>query len=147
MKIIDTFMFFDENMMLDIRLNILDKYINKFIICESTYNHNGEAKKLNFDLNLFSKFRSKIVYVVLEKKKENLRKINDNDNKDLKQSKILDNALIRENFQRNYVQNELKKIDEEDLILVNDLDEIPNLEKFVYKKKLQFFNNVFNILN
>ena len=52
MKIIDTFMFFDENMMLDIRLNILDKYINKFIICESTYNHNGEAKKLNFDLNL-----------------------------------------------------------------------------------------------
>ena len=127
MKIIDTFMFFDENMMLDIRLNILDKYINKFIICESTYNHNGEAKKLNFDLNLFSKFRSKIIYVVLEKKPENLRKINDNDNKDLKQSKILDNALIRENFQRNYVQNELKKIDEEDLILVNDLDEIPNL--------------------
>ena len=59
-------MFFDENMMLDIRLNILDKYINKFIICESTYNHNGE-KKLNFDLNNFSKFRSKIVYVVLEK--------------------------------------------------------------------------------
>ncbi len=139
MKIIDTFMFFDENMMLDIRLNILDKYINKFIICESTYNHNGEAKKLNFDLNLFSKFRSKIVYVVLEKKPENLRKINDNDNKDLKQSKILDNALIRENFQRNYVQNELKKIDEEDLILVNDLDEIPNLEKFVYKKKITIF--------
>ena len=73
MKIIDTFMFFDENMMLDIRLNILDKYINKFIICESTYNHNGEAKKLNFDLNLFSKFKSKIVYVVLEKKQENLK--------------------------------------------------------------------------
>ena len=68
-----------------------------------------------------------------EKKPENLRKINVNDNKDLKQSKILDNALVRENFQRNYVQNELKKIDEEDLILVNDLDEIPNLEKFVYK--------------
>ena len=75
MKIIDTFMFFDENMMLDIRLNILDKYINKFIICESTYNHNGEAKKLNFDLNLYSKFRSKIVYLVLEKKPENLRKM------------------------------------------------------------------------
>ena len=54
------------------------------------------------------------------------------DNEDLKQSKILDNALIRENFQRNFVQNELKKIDEEDLILVNDLDEIPNLEKFKY---------------
>ena len=87
----------------------------------------------------FSKFKSKIVYVVLEKKPENLRKINDNDNKGLKQSKILDNALIRENFQRNYVQNELKKIHEEDLILVNDLDEIPNLEKFVYKKKITIF--------
>ena len=46
MKIIDTFMFFDENMMLDIRLNILYKHVNKFIICESTYNHNGETKKL-----------------------------------------------------------------------------------------------------
>ena len=45
MKIIDSFMFFDENMMLDLRLNILDKYVSKFIICEATYNHNGHKKR------------------------------------------------------------------------------------------------------
>ena len=53
MKIVDSFMFFDENMLLDLRLNILDKYVSKFIICEATYNHNGKPKKLNFDINNF----------------------------------------------------------------------------------------------
>ena len=48
MKIIDSFMFFDEDMLLDLRLNILDEYISKFIICESTYNHNGQKKKTKF---------------------------------------------------------------------------------------------------
>ena len=48
MKIIDSFMFFDENMMLDLRLNVLDKYVSKFIICESKFNHNGQKKELNF---------------------------------------------------------------------------------------------------
>ena len=62
MKIYDSFMFFDENMLLDLRLNILDKYVSKFIICEATYNHNGQKKELNFDINNFSKFKSKLLY-------------------------------------------------------------------------------------
>ena len=53
MKIIDSFMYFDEDMMLDLRLNILNKYIHKFVICEATYNHNGDEKKLNFDIKNF----------------------------------------------------------------------------------------------
>ena len=61
MKIIDSFMFFDENMMLDLRLNVLDKFIDKFVICESTYNHNGGRKKLNFDIKNFSKFKEKLI--------------------------------------------------------------------------------------
>ena len=40
-------MYFDEDMMLDVRLNTLDKYVSHFIICEATYNHNGVQKKLN----------------------------------------------------------------------------------------------------
>ena len=48
MKIIDSFMFFDESMLLDLRLNILNKYVSKFIICEATFNHKGEEKKLKF---------------------------------------------------------------------------------------------------
>ena len=56
MKIVDCFMYFDEDMMLDLRLNVLDKYVSRFIICEATYNHNGQKKKINFNINNFSKF-------------------------------------------------------------------------------------------
>ena len=48
MKIVDCFMYFDEDMMLDLRLNILDKYVSRFIICEATYSHNGQKKKIKF---------------------------------------------------------------------------------------------------
>ena len=44
MRIIDSFMFFDESMLLDLRLNILNKYVSKFVICESTFSHNGDKK-------------------------------------------------------------------------------------------------------
>ena len=46
MKIYDCFQFFDENMMLDLRLNILDKYVHKFVIVENLYMHSGKRKKL-----------------------------------------------------------------------------------------------------
>ena len=139
MKIIDSFMYFDENMLLDLRLNILDKYISKFIICEATFNHNGEKKALNFDIKNFSKFKSKIEYIILDKQPENLRIINKDDDEKLKESKILDNALIRENFQRNFTHSKLKKYSDDDLILINDLDEIPNLENFKYQNKITVF--------
>ena len=139
MKIIDSFMFFDESMLLDLRLNILNNYVSKFIICESTYNHNGKRKKLNFDIKNFSKFKSKIEYVVSDKEPENLKTFNKDDTLDLRESKTLDNALIRENFQRNFVNKQLLNIDDNDLILINDLDEIPNLINFSYKNKITIF--------
>ena len=52
MKIYDCFMFFDEEMLLDLRLNIMNEYVDKFVITEANYMHNGKPKKLNFDLNL-----------------------------------------------------------------------------------------------
>ena len=139
MKIIDSFMFFDENMLLDLRLNILDKYVTKFIICEASYNHNGIKKKLNFDINNFSKFKSKIDYIVLNEQPKNLRKIQLNDSDDIKKSKILDNALIRENFQRNFSYKKLMEFESNDLILINDLDEIPNLKNYKYQNKITIF--------
>ena len=139
MKIIDSFMFFDENMMLDLRLNVLDKYVSRFIICEATYNHNGQKKKLNFNINNFSKFKSKIDYIILDKQPDNLKIIHKGDKGKKREHKILDNALIRENFQRNFVHNKLTEFDDNDLILINDLDEIPDLEKFQYKKKITIF--------
>ena len=66
MKLIDCFMYFDEDLVLDIRLNTLNKEVDKFVIAEATRNHAGESKKLNFDINKFSKFKDKIIYVVIE---------------------------------------------------------------------------------
>ena len=51
-------MFFDEEMLLDLRLNVMSKYVDKFVITEATYMHNGKPKRLNFDINKYSKFKS-----------------------------------------------------------------------------------------
>ena len=137
--IIDTFMYFDEDMILDIRLNTLNEYVSKFIICESRYNHKGVKKKLNFNIKSFKKFENKIKYIVLENLPKNLHEIKESDSEKIKNSKILDNALMRENYQRNYCSEFLKDYSENDLVLINDIDEIPNLENFKYKCKITFF--------
>ena len=139
MRFIDCFMYFDEDMILDMRLNILDKYVSNFIICEANFNHNGTNRKLKFDINKFSKFKEKIIYIPLEEQPKNLRKILNSDNQSIKNSKILDNALLRENFQRNFLKNKIKNFHDDDLIIISDVDEIPNLENFTYKAKITFF--------
>ena len=132
-------MYFDEDMILDIRLNILNKFVSKFIICEAKFNHKGLPKKLNFDIKKFKKFEDKIDYVVVNDQPNNLFVINANDQEKIKKNKILDNALIRENFQRNFCYETLKNYHNEDLVIINDLDEIPNLENFRYKSKISIF--------
>jgi beta-1,4-mannosyl-glycoprotein beta-1,4-N-acetylglucosaminyltransferase len=62
MKIFDCFTFNDELEILDIRLNTLNKFVDKFIIVESAINHQGKSKKINFNINLFKRFESKINY-------------------------------------------------------------------------------------
>ena len=96
MKIIDSLMYFDEDIILDIRLNTLDKFVSKFIICEAKYNHNGVKKKLKFNIKNFKKFENKIEYLILEDQPINLFDIQDNEPLNIRNSKILDNALIKE---------------------------------------------------
>ena len=139
MNLIDSFMYFDEDLILDIRLNTLNKYVKKFIICEAKFNHKGLVKNLNFDIKKFKKFENKIEYIVLENQPQNLKIINENDEKEIKNSKILDNSLIRENYQRNFCQKKIKDFSGDDLVLINDLDEIPNLENFRYENKITIF--------
>ena len=139
MNIYDCFMYFDEDLLLDLRLNILNKYVKKFIIAESTYLHSGKSKKLNFNINNFSKFKDKIIYIVVDKKPPNILEVSQNDKLRLKNNKILHNSVGRENFQRNSLLEGLKDANNDDLILSSDLDEIPNLEKFKYKKKISLF--------
>ena len=139
MNIYDCFMYFDEDLLLDLRLNILDKYVKKFVISEATYLHSGKEKKLKFDIKNFSKFKDKIIYIVVDKHPPGIQNISSDDIFETKNKKILDNSLKRENNQRNQLLNGLQDADENDLILSSDLDEIPDLSKFKYKNKITLF--------
>ena len=59
MAIYDCFQYFDEDHIVELRLNILDQYVDYFVISESTKTHQGTSKKINFDISKFKKFRQK----------------------------------------------------------------------------------------
>ena len=144
MDIYDCFMYFDEDLLLDLRLNIMNKYVKKFIITESTYLHSGRKKDLNFDVKKFQKFKDKINYIIIDNPPEGIEEIDQDDSIEIKNKKILDNSLKRENNQRNMQIKGLKHAHDNDLIFSSDLDEIPNLEKFNFKDKITLFEqNVF----
>ena len=135
-------MFFDEEMLLDLRLNIMDKYVDKFVITEATYMHSGKPKKLMFDINKFSKFKDKIIYIAIDNPPPNLIKIANEEKEDEKDLKKIENAYKREIYQIERVQDGLVEAEPNDIIIVSDLDEIPDLEKVDFasnKKKLTFF--------
>ena len=128
MKIYDCFTYFDEDLILDTRLNIMNDYVDYFVIVESTYNHNGERRELKFDINKYQKFKNKIKYIVWDEVPENIEKINDNDTEIVREHKFINNAVKRDNGQRNYVVKGLDDAEDNDLILLSDLDEIPSLK-------------------
>ena len=129
MKIFDCFMFYDEKTLLDIRLNILNEYVDYFVIVESKYFHNGKERKLKFNINEFSKFKEKIIYIEHDKLNKDIIPLSPSDDHAAKSKKIIFNAHIRENDQRNKIIDGLKKAQSNDLILLSDVDEIPNLER------------------
>ena len=142
MKIYDCFMFFDEDMLLDLRLNIMDKYVDKFVITEATYMHNGSKKKLNFDIDKFKKFKDKITYIVVDEPPADILHIYEKDSKEKIESKKIWNAYRREIHQIEKTKEGIINANSEDTIIVSDLDEIPNLEKIdlnKIKEKLIFF--------
>jgi len=149
-------MFFDEEMLLDLRLNIMDKYVDKFVITEATYTHNGKPKKLIFDINKFSKFKDKIIYIVVDKQPPDLLKIEekDIDVQDTRGQKLILNGYKRDNFQRQMANESLNNLNPEDWILINDIDEIPNLKDINFKEiknklvifKQRIFFYKFNLL-
>ena len=129
MKIYDCFMYFDEDVILDLRLNILNPFIDYFVIVESTFNHKGEKRKLKFDINKYKKFENKIIYLIFDEEPSGIEKVFDTDNEDEVSRKLILNAASRENGQRNFISKGLERANEKDLILISDVDEIPNLEK------------------
>ena len=142
MKIIDCFMFFDEEMLLELRLNTLDKFVDKFIIIESTYTHSGKEKKLIFDINKYPKFKEKIDYIIVRDLPHGIEQIGkDDSNLEITNKEIM-NALRRENFQRNTIKQGLINANDNDWIIISDLDEIPDLSNINFNsinKKIIFF--------
>ena len=144
MNIFDCFMYYDEDLVLDLRLNILNNHVSKFIIVESKFTHSGERRNLHFDINKYSKFKNKIEYFLLEEEPKNLFKIEKNDK--LFNEKIILNGNLREFFQRNSILLGLKKAEPDDLIIISDVDEIPQLNFIKLNdvgNDIVFFNQIF----
>tara|TARA_B100001057_G_scaffold391553_1_gene399797 strand:+ start:2422 stop:3228 length:807 start_codon:yes stop_codon:yes gene_type:complete len=117
MMIYDCFQYFNEDHAVDLRLNILDKFVDKFVIVESTVNHQGKSKKLNFEIDNYKKFKNKINYIVV-----------DDTPGEIKKSHIGGESLV-EQHQRNSILRGLNNAEDNDLIILSDVDEIPDLNK------------------
>ena len=124
-KIFDCFMFNNEEKLLEIRLNVLNKFVDHFVIIESEETHSGNKKKITFEIDKYSKFKEKIIY----------KKINS--------FPIGLSSWQKENYQRNYIANCLNQANGDDIVMISDLDEIPNLENVNfsnYNEKIIIFN-------
>ena len=140
MKIIDCTSFYNEHLMYEIRLNILKDKGDKFIVTESTYSHSGQKKKLNFDINNYPKFKDKIIYIIIDKEPEGI--VPENDDPSLQRS----NSLKRIALSYDECLKKLEKFEENDLIMLSDNDEIPNLNSIEFlnnKNSIVLFNQLF----
>ena len=153
MRIYDCTTFYNENFMLDIRFNILDPFVDKFVICESGYSHSGQKKEYNFDINKFSKFKNKIIYLKIDKEPADLKYFVENGKKKETKEDARVNAIKRIAYQRNFIKEGIIDASKNDLILYSDNDEIPNLKNFVFENinneliyfKQQLFYYKFNL--
>lgn len=112
----DCFSFFNELDLLEIRLNTLDKVVDKFILVEAPWTHTGKPKPLYFTENKrrFAPFLPKIIHIIAS------------DPPVSTSATEQENAWIRENWQRNEIVRGLTGAKPEDIIIIADLDEIPH---------------------
>jgi len=148
MKIIDCTTYYSEDLMLDVRLNILNEYVDKFVIVESKFSHSGKPKSLNFNINNFQKFKDKIEYLVIENEPEGID-VNLENSSAIKRM----NSLLRIEQSYDYMVNALNDVEDNDLVCLSDNDEIPNFESQQFKNskndififKQLFFYYKFNL--
>ena len=148
MKIIDCTTYYSEDLMLDIRFNILNEFVDKFIIVESKFSHSGQPKKLNFDINKFQKFKDKIEYLIIENEPDGIIE-NIENSSEIKRK----NSLLRIEQSYDFIMNALDDVNDNDLVCLSDNDEIPNFNSEYFKKsnndififKQLFFYYKFNL--
>ena len=136
MKIYDCTTFYSEKMMLDLRFNILNDNVYRFIIVESCFSHSGERKNFNFDINDYPKFKDKIIYIKINNEPIDLC----NNKEQLKNSiyKRL-NSIKRKEQSYDYMMKGILDAQDEDLIMISDNDEIPNLNSSQFKNSNKNF--------
>ena len=127
-------MYFDEEVVLDIRLNTLNEFVDYFVIVESKFTHKGDPRNLKFNLKSFEKFKDKIIYLIYDEIPSEIEKINIEDSYNEQTRKYILNAVHRENEQRNFIKNGLSSAGNNDLIFISDVDEIPNLSNLNLNK-------------
>lgn len=126
-------------MLFDLRLNVLNKYVDKFIVIEAKHSHSGKKKKLNFDINSYKNFKDKIIYKVIEDEPEGIVHINPSDTPLNQSNQKRFNSLKRIDQSYDAAIDCLKDASSEDIFTLNDSDEIPKYENFN-------FNNIKNKL-
>ena len=129
MAVYDCFQYFNEDHMVDLRLHILNKYVDFFVISEST-KHTKEKTKIKFNLRNFKKFENKIKYVIADYNSDYNNGVNFSNHKG-GESQI-------EKHQRNSINNGIKNAHDNDLIILSDSDEIPDLTKLNQIKTSKF---------
>ena len=142
MNIYDCTTFYSEKMMLDVRFNILNEDVHKFIVVESSYSHSGEAKKFYFDINDYPKFKDKIIYLKINKEPDDLYS-----DKKVKSDPIYKrlNSIKRIEQSYEFMQKGIIEANDDDLIIISDNDEIPNLKSIKFqksKKKYSIFKQL-----
>jgi len=152
MKIFDCTTFFEEDLMMELRFNILNEHVEKFIVVESRFSHSGNKKKLNFDINNYKKFKNKIIYLVIDEEPHDLIELNNINNNNSSIQRL--NSIKRIEQSYDYIRFGLKDATEEDIILFSDNDEIPNLDRcnlseiknkiYIFEQKI--LNYKFNLL-
>ncbi len=141
MKIFDCTTYYDEPLLMDVRFNILNQYVEKFIVVEALFSHAGHQKKLNFDINNYKKFKDKIIYLVIDKEPTDLIV---KEELDLGEKRM--NSIKRIEQSYNFMQKGLNQAADEDLVIMSDNDEIPNLNSNQFKKskkKVIIFQQLF----
>ena len=136
MKIYDCTTFYSEKMMIDLRFNILNENIYKFIVVESSFSHSGKKKNFNFNINDYPKFKDKIIYLKIDKEPIDLYSdIEISKNPIYKRL----NSIKRIEQSYNFMMKGILDASDEDLIIISDNDEIPNLNSNKFKKSNKKF--------
>lgn len=140
--IIDTFMFFNEFDILEGRLEYLYDYIDYFIIVESNMTHSGQEKELGYLKNSkrYKKYSDKIIYFpfITSKDQYDFSQLPEHD-RDFEKG-----TWKAENAQRNHITACLKSFDDNDIVIISDVDEIPHRACIGISK--EYFNNGWQML-